>query len=263
MKLIQDISMLYMEETKKVKKMKGNLIVPVMCVALIAGAFLVGRLSAQVEYLSKGGVVTKTGTDAAGVVQQQAVAGDTNVAAAPSNLTADGLKKYAKDLGLDEGKFNSCLDDGKNAKTVADDLAYGNTLGVSGTPSFFINGVMVVGAQPQSEFEKVIDAELKDGSGDKAEGVTRKDVKLGVGPILGNSNAKVKIVEFSDFECPFCKSAHPTVKSLLQKYGDKVSLEYRYYPLSFHPNADRAAQAAQCALEQNKFWELHDKMFEG
>ncbi len=243
-------------ETKKRGGFAKDLVVPIMFLALVGGAFLVGRLSAQVEYLSKAG--SNPGT----AVAPQAGAGAAQ-AAAPSNLTAEGLKQYAKDLGLDEGKFNSCLDDGKFAQRVTDDQSYGTTLGVSGTPTFFINGVMLVGAQPQTEFEKVIDAEIKDGSGATVAAAERKTVKNGVGVVRGSFDAKVKIVEFSDFECPYCKTAHPTVKAVMEKYGDNVSLEYRHYPLSFHPNANRAAQAAECAAEQNKFWEMHDKMFEG
>ena len=114
---------------------------------------------------------------------------------------------------------------------------------------------MLVGAQPQSEFEKVIDAELKDGSGDKVLGL-----KSG-GYVRGNKNAKIKLVEFSDFECPFCTRAYPIVQAILDKYGDKISLEYRHNPLNFHPNAQKAAEASECAGEQGKFWEMHDAIF--
>ena len=73
----------------------------------------------------------------------------------------EGFKKYAKDLGLDTGKFNKCLDSGQMAPEVRKDLADGGRYGVSGTPGFFINGVKVVGAQPFQVFEQVIEAELK------------------------------------------------------------------------------------------------------
>lgn len=80
--------------------------------------------------------------------------------------------------------------------------------------------------------------------------------------IRGNKNAKVKLVEYSDFQCPFCERAYPTLQQVLKDYGDKVSLEYRHYPLSFHPFAQKAAEASECAAEQGKFWEFHDKNFE-
>ena len=73
----------------------------------------------------------------------------------------EGFKKYAKDLGLDTGKFNKCLDSGEMAGEIRKDLADGGRYGVSGTPGFFINGVKVVGAQPFQVFEQVIEAELK------------------------------------------------------------------------------------------------------
>lgn len=234
---------------------KKGLIIPALVLALIGAAFAIGRLSAKLEYLSKGSAGTVAGTQQ----QQQGVA---QAAPETTPLGIDNLKAYAKDLKLDSKKFDSCLDDGKYAQKVKDDSSYGATVGVSGTPTFFINGVIVVGAQPQAEFEKVIDAELKDGSGDKvtADG-KRVEVKTGVGYIDGSKNAKVKVVEFSDFECPFCARAFPTIKALQAKYGDKLSLEYRHYPLPFHPNAQKAAEASECAGEQGKFWQMHDKMF--
>ena len=70
------------------------------------------------------------------------------------------LKKWAKEIGLDVGKFNSCLDSGKYAEEVKNDLNDGQTAGVNGTPGFFINGRLVVGAQPFSVFKAIIDEEL-------------------------------------------------------------------------------------------------------
>ncbi len=213
----------------------------ILVVLLVAAAFLIGRLSAQVEYLKGGANVAAVPTAAP---QAQA-----------SKIDVAGLKKIASDVKLDVKKFESCLSSNKYEKKVKDDLAYAGTIGVSGTPTFFINGVMLVGAQPQSEFEKVIDAELKDGSGDKVLGL-----KSG-GYVRGNKNAKIKLVEFSDFECPFCTRAYPIVQAILDKYGDKISLEYRHNPLNFHPNAQKAAEASECAGEQGKFWEMHDAIF--
>ncbi len=79
--------------------------------------------------------------------------------------------------------------------------------------------------------------------------------------ILGNKNAKVTLVEYSDFQCPFCERALPTIKQILADYGDKVNLEYKHFPLSFHPFAQKAAEASECAAEQGKFWEFHDYAF--
>ena len=68
------------------------------------------------------------------------------------------------------------------------------------------------------------------------------------------------IVEFSDYECPFCKRAEPAVDKVMEVYGDKVRLFYRDYPLAFHANAKPAAEAAHCANLQGKFWPYHQKL---
>lgn len=80
--------------------------------------------------------------------------------------------------------------------------------------------------------------------------------------IRGEKNAKVTIVEYSDFECPFCSRFHPTLVQLMNEYKGQVRWVYRHFPLSSHPNAQKAAEASECAAEQGKFWELADKMFE-
>ena len=84
-------------------------------------------------------------------------------------------------------------------------------------------------------------------------------------PVEGNANAPVTIVEFSDFQCPFCESFY--TNSLLQIRKDyietgKAKLIYRDFPLSFHPHAQKSAEAAECANLQGKYWGMHDKLFE-
>ncbi|HEX7979463.1 MAG TPA: thioredoxin domain-containing protein [Gemmatimonadaceae bacterium] len=81
-------------------------------------------------------------------------------------------------------------------------------------------------------------------------------------PALGKSEAPVTLVEFSDFQCPFCQAAAPTLKQVEQKFGEKVRIVYRQYPLTnLHPFAFKAAEASLCANEQGKFWQMHDAMF--
>ena len=80
-------------------------------------------------------------------------------------------------------------------------------------------------------------------------------------PVRGTPGAKVQIVEFSDFQCPYCGAAEPAVLQVLKEYAGKVSLVYLNFPLSFHPYAEKAAEAYECALVQGKSWEYHDVLF--
>lgn len=80
-------------------------------------------------------------------------------------------------------------------------------------------------------------------------------------PSTGASSAPVTIIEFSDFQCPFCRAAESSLKQVRQKYGDQVRLVYMDFPLGFHPHAMDAARAGRCAAEQGKFWQFHDALF--
>jgi len=81
------------------------------------------------------------------------------------------------------------------------------------------------------------------------------------GPSRGPSNAPVTVVEFSDFQCPYCGRARDTIEQMMQEYAGKVRLVFREFPLDFHKNAKKAAEAALCANDQGKFWEYHDQLF--
>jgi protein-disulfide isomerase len=89
----------------------------------------------------------------------------------------------------------------------------------------------------------------------------RSTVRAGNSPAKGPANAPIEIIEFADFECPFCLAAAPTVKRVLETYGDRVRLVYRNFPLQNHPRARPSAEAAQCANEQGQFWQYHDRLF--
>jgi protein-disulfide isomerase len=80
-------------------------------------------------------------------------------------------------------------------------------------------------------------------------------------PVAGPRNAPVTIVEFSDFQCPFCASVHQVLKRVLATYPDEVRLVFRHFPLARHPAAKPAAEAAECAGQQGRFWEYHDRLF--
>ena len=89
------------------------------------------------------------------------------------------------------------------------------------------------------------------------------DVALGNAPARGPRNASVTIIEFADYECPYCQKIHPELKKLEQEFHGQVVFAFKDYPLSMHKHAEKAAEAARCAGRQGKFWEYHDALFEG
>jgi len=88
-------------------------------------------------------------------------------------------------------------------------------------------------------------------------------VKVGIvgAPVKGAKDATITVVEFSDFQCPFCTRANPTIDQVLKTYEGKVNIAFRHNPLPFHPEAMPAAKASIAAQRQGKFWEMHDKLF--
>ncbi|HVZ72570.1 MAG TPA: thioredoxin domain-containing protein [Polyangia bacterium] len=214
------------------------------------------------------------------------------------NILRPDLEKYAGEIGLDVGKFKQALDSGAGKPKVQADLAIAGQIGVQGTPNFYINGRNLQGAQPYEEFKKVIDDEIKradkilakgtpigqlyatfmagaktapsaPAGGDKpaapskGPGASAEVYKVAVdnAPTKGGNQPKVTIIEFSDFQCPFCGRVNGTLDTLLKDYGKDVSVSFRNNPLPFHNNAMPAALAGEAAREQGKFWEMHDKMF--
>lgn len=89
----------------------------------------------------------------------------------------------------------------------------------------------------------------------------RLDVAAKDSPRKGSAEAPIQIVEFSDFQCPYCSQAAATVRAIEEKYGDRVSVVYRHFPLPMHGSAHRAAEASQCANDQGQFWKYHDTLF--
>ncbi len=79
---------------------------------------------------------------------------------------------------------------------------------------------------------------------------------------ISSTSAKVTVVEFADFQCPACGAAHPIVKQILEQYQGKINFVYRHFPLPQHKNAELAAEAAEAAGEQGKFWQMHDLIFQ-
>jgi protein-disulfide isomerase len=89
----------------------------------------------------------------------------------------------------------------------------------------------------------------------------KANVDVAGAQVLGSKTAKVTLVEFADYECPYCQKVAPDVRKLQADYGDKVAITYKDFPLPMHARAEKAAEAARCASKQNKFWEFHDEIF--
>ncbi|HEY8040130.1 MAG TPA: thioredoxin domain-containing protein [Polyangiaceae bacterium] len=214
-------------------------------------------------------------------------------------LSEDSYVKWAQDAGVkDIAAYKAGLDSHKWADKVDADLNAGKAAGVQGTPAFYVNGVFINGAQPFDNFKKTIDQELQkaqakiaagtakarvyvemtkenkknapaaakdDDDGDKEDTKTVFRVPVGTSPSLGSPNALVTIIEFSDFQCPFCGRVEPTLKGLRDKYGDKLRIVWKNEPLPFHPRAEPAAEVAMEARAEKGdkgFWDAHDKLFE-
>lgn len=208
------------------------------------------------------------------------VSGTGTQAQQESPFSEKNLIASAKDLGLDTKKFEQCLKSDDKKSIIQADMAAASELGVQGTPGFFINGRFLGGAFPFEAFKEIIDKEIAgtatDNCTDYSEEMQQycsdpanagfipaaREVAVGNSVAKGPENAKVTIIEFSDFECPFCQRAFPTVQQIMDTYPNDVRLVYKHLPLTnIHPNAERAAVASECARDQGKFWELHDKMF--
>jgi len=196
------------------------------------------------------------------------------------------LLDHGKALHLDAGKLKAALDGQRYAATIDDDVALSEDLHVQGTPNFFINGRHLMGAQPIETFRALIDEELE-----KA----RALVKGGVAPAAvyaklqstakapdaperralpaptaenpgrGPADARVTVQVFGDFQCAFCKQAMSTLAALEQAFPGKIRIVWRNTPLSTHPGAALAAEAAMEAFRQKGdagFWAMQALLYE-
>lgn len=161
-------------------------------------------------------------------------------------LDEDSLRKYAMELKLNTEQFNDCLANGEKKSIIDQHLAEGIKQNVSGTPTFFINGKMLVGAQSYSVFKEMIDEILG------KEPPVGKDQQAE--PIIGNAKASVQILTFFDYSSPFVQSFYTQTMPLIREaYPEKVKFVFRNFPLSFYSNDYLAAEAGECAHSQKKF----------
>lgn len=93
-------------------------------------------------------------------------------------------------------------------------------------------------------------------------GPPRAEINMKDIPVRGNPNAKITIIEFADYECPYCQNMRPELDKVLTEFKDTVSFVFKDYPLPMHQNAQKAAEASHCARTQGKYWEYHDRLFD-
>ena len=214
-------------------------------------------------------------------------------------LARENLESYAEQLELDMDVFRAALDNETYKEQVDEEVALAAELGIRGTPNFMVNGENVRGAQPFDAFATVIREEITEMEalieGGKTLGEAYGErvrinlaaapaaptpaannnrparptpdpnaelyVPVGDSPFKGPEDALITIVEFSEFQCPFCTRVSPTLAQIIETYGDDVRIVFKHNPLSFHDRAEPAARAAIAAQNQGKFWEMHDLMF--
>jgi protein-disulfide isomerase len=214
-----------------------------------------------------------------------------------THLSPDNLERWAADAGTkDMGAWRAGAGSHTWASAVDSDLAEAVALGVNGTPTFFVNGVELVGQQTFEDLKEVVDEQVQAGRAKIAAGTSRarvyaelarenrakappkadedqdppEDTKtvfkipLGKSPARGSPKALVTIVEFGDYQCPYCGRAEATMTALRQKYGDDLRVVFKNEPLEFHEHAEPAAEAAlEVRAEKGDaaFWSMHDELF--
>ncbi len=213
-------------------------------------------------------------------------------------LTDKDLEGYAQKLGLDLTRFNADRASEAAKQAVDADYAAGSKAGATGTPYFLVNGHPYSGMRSASQWRQIFDYELHqarqlvDGGTPRASVYAElmKDAKESRGgggaggkapsrrsdgpdpnktyrvpvdnrPQWGPDDALVTIVEFSDFQCPYCKRVNGALAEVKTAYPNDVRLVFRQRPLAIHPQASIGAKAALAAHRQGKFWEMHDKLF--
>src|SRR5262249_28885275 len=178
-------------------------------------------------------------------------------------LDRASLEKVAATLGLDLARFRADLDDHRFARAVDSDVAEGQRLGVQGTPSYFVNGRFHEGAETAEQLSRTVEAALVEADALLHKGTPRarlydalmKTAKTRVeapplldetvravdpgpqAPSRGRKQAPVTVVEFSDFECPFCRRTADLLAQVRARYGDEVRVVFRNFPLPYHKSA--------------------------
>jgi protein-disulfide isomerase len=207
------------------------------------------------------------------------------------------LLKLAEEVGVDMTRFTDCIGSGTMEARIEQSINEGRALGITGTPTFnFVRQTtaeqfLLVGAQPYAQFADMVDAlvagetpaqaqqpqqQTQDNQGNgqipfwaTAEGLVPDPARPGynvAGDLYrGNPDAKVVVIEFSDFQCPYCRrhteETQPQLDTTFVE-TNQVMWVFKHFPLNIHPQAEAAGAAAECAADQQMFWPMHDLLFE-
>ena len=239
---------------------QNNFVLILLMIAFFLGGFFTGSLWTENKMLKAGGGVAAAPT-AAGAEQPQGP--DLSI----PTLVAKGVA-----VGADEAALQKCIDSGETAGAVTEDFDGGQLGGVTGTPGtvVFVDGKpveLISGALPYTDIKPILDKYIDGGAADAAKQaeVAKAPAVTAADHYRGAKDAKIVLVEYSDFECPFCQRFHPTMTQILQDYPTDVAWVYRHYPLSFHPSAQKAAEASECVAKLEgveAFWEFADSLYE-
>jgi protein-disulfide isomerase len=192
------------------------------------------------------------------------------------DLSYENLARWASDAGVPAELYNERVGDEVTLRRVAQDAGLAHQVGVDSTPTFFVNGRLVSGAQSIEVFHQAIQNELKAMSAAQgsswrtryqgrvstnmkaslvtalvAENPSDFLVPVGNSPVFGSSEAPVTVVMFTDFECPFCKRADETIQALQKKYGNALRVVFKHLPLPFHQSARPAALVAEAVHQKS------------
>ncbi len=194
--------------------------------------------------------------------------------AGTGSASAQLFSTIAGDLSLDTTAFDACMVSGRYDQVIQDNLDEGLALGVRGTPSFFIDGFPISGAQPYELFEYAVglaeegtlaDAYVQEQPAEPDPSVP-VEVNIDGAHSIGDPNAPVVVVEFTDFQCPYCsrhfQETFPQIKANFVDSG-MVRYVFKDFPLTnIHPQATLAAQAARCAGVQDAYLAMHTLLFD-
>ena len=242
----------------------------------IVTAVAVVSLAGVVFLLSKQGGAGGGGADNS----DNGSTGEASPSASPADVSKI-ISDIGEKIGLNADAFDSCVQSGKYAEKVNSDSSDAQKAGGNGTPFTVIVGpngpaMTVSGALPVEFFKMIIDTLLAGGNAmekvtpelqpyvTEAKNLAYKQVD-GDDHIRGSAEAKVKLIEYSDFQCPFCKRHHPVMQELASTYNENdFAWVYRHLPLtSIHPQAQPLAEASECAEEiggNDGFWAFADSV---